>query len=434
MFSVKTKVAATLAATAISVMSLVGCSTTDDGGTDSDNSGVAVVDTIRGGIMTRNMITPGSKFLIVEDAVVTLDGLVFVDSGATLTIEPGVVLKGKSGEGNSASALIIAKDGKIDAVGTVAKPIIMTSTSDNLGTPLNANGLWGGLIVLGNAPINTKAGTETNQIEGIDPTESRGQYGGIVENDNSGVIKYVSVRYGGTNIGDGNEINGLTLGGVGSATEISFVEVFNNKDDGIEFFGGSVSIENAVVYGCADDSYDWDEGYRGKENKNWIAIHSSDNTGDKLAEMDGTPSGNGSARYSFPKISNATFIGSESGSGMKFREETAGIYTNSIFVNVSEVKLDDEKGGKICATHFASNEWSLTGNVFENESASSLMKYGFAAGQSDNGDAITTSVESGNSFGVVTGVSASNLVPSDNSKGACTSGDWTTGWTAYSQM
>ncbi|HEY9114111.1 MAG TPA: hypothetical protein VIN10_05385, partial [Bacteroidales bacterium] len=136
-----------------------------------------------------------------------LNGLVFVNDGQTLTIEPGTVIKGKAGQGENASAFIVARGGKIMAEGTAEKPIIFTAEADDLqgSVPDLDNGLWGGVIILGKAVLNTVPAVQ--QIEGIPTTEARGSYGGNDDNDNSGVLKYVSIRHGGTDIGEGNEIN-----------------------------------------------------------------------------------------------------------------------------------------------------------------------------------------------------------------------------------
>ncbi|HOP14401.1 MAG TPA: hypothetical protein PLH09_10525, partial [Lentimicrobium sp.] len=186
--------------------------------------------------------------------VYVLKSRISVVSGVTLTIEPGVVVKGEAGTGANATALIIARGAQMKAEGTAEKPIIFTSIADeimpgqvaspNLDPTLN--GLWGGLLVLGNAPISASAASV--QIEGIPPSDQNGLYGGSTATDNSGVIKYISIRHGGTNIGEGNEINGLTLGGVGSETIIENVEIVSNQDDGIEWFGGTVNVTNAIVW------------------------------------------------------------------------------------------------------------------------------------------------------------------------------------------
>ena len=183
------------------------------------------------------------------DTIYQLGGRIAVEDGATLTIQPGTIIKGEAGTGANATALLIARGGKLIAEGTASMPIIFTSVADeisqediasgNFASPNldpDVNGLWGGVIVLGKATIsasNTAGDVSSVQIEGIPTSDQNGLYGGTENWDNSGVIKYVSIRHGGANIGAGNEINGLTLGGVGSATVIDHVEVVANQDDGI---------------------------------------------------------------------------------------------------------------------------------------------------------------------------------------------------------
>jgi hypothetical protein len=229
--------------------------------------------------------------------VYTLTTRVAVTNGATLTIEPGVIVKGEAGTGANATALIIARGANINAVGTASQPIIFTSVADEImpGQIASPNmdptldGLWGGLIVLGYAPISADA--EAVQIEGIPVSDANGLYGGTDAADNSGTISYISIRHGGANIGEGNEINGLTLGGVGSGTTISNVEVIANQDDGIEFFGGSVSVSNLLIWNAGDDAIDTDQSWSGTLN-NFIVI----NPGDECFELDG-PEGAAAAKH-----------------------------------------------------------------------------------------------------------------------------------------
>lgn len=213
------------------------------------------------------------------DSIYQLSGRVTVTNGATLTIEPGTIIKGKPGSGANASALVIARGAKLIAEGTEDAPIIFTSTADNISIEdieagvfsspnLNPtiNGLWGGVIILGNAPIsasNDVGDVSQVQIEGIPTSDPNGLYGGNNPADNSGVLRYVSIRHGGANIGSGNEINGLTLGGVGSGTVIDNIEIVANQDDGIEFFGGAVNVTNVVIWNVGDDAIDTDQAWSG---------------------------------------------------------------------------------------------------------------------------------------------------------------------------
>ncbi|MCU0370011.1 MAG: hypothetical protein MUC31_01230 [Bacteroidales bacterium] len=252
---------------------------------DQASAGTAVVNVIKEVPVTSN-ITQNTTWKTGK--VYTLESRIAVESGATLTIEPGVIVKGQAGTGANATALLVARGAKIMAEGTADAPIIFTSVADeiepgmiespNLDPVLN--GLWGGLLILGNAPISADAASM--QIEGIPPSDQNGLYGGTDEADNSGVIRYVSIRHGGANIGEGNEINGLTLGGVGSGTVIENVEVIANQDDGIEWFGGKVTVKNAILWNVGDDAVDTDQSWGGTLD-NFIVV----NPGDECMELDG---------------------------------------------------------------------------------------------------------------------------------------------------
>lgn len=270
-----------------------------------------------------------------------------VESGATLTIQPGTVIKGEAGQAENATALLVARGAKLMAEGTASQPIIFTSIADkiepgmiespNLSTDLD--GLWGGLIVLGNAPISADA--QSVQIEGIPASDQNGLYGGNDAADNSGVIKYVSVRHGGANIGDGNEINGITLGGVGNGTVIENVEVVANQDDGIECFGGSVNITNAIVWGAGDDQFDMDQAYTGTVN-NFIAILGANS--DHGLELDGPE---GSLKGGFKLINGSLKGNLDTGDGeyCDLRSEVECIIENVYFFNFksnSDFEMDNE--------------------------------------------------------------------------------------------
>lgn len=304
------------------------------------------------------------------DNTYVLSGLVFVEDGESLTIEPGTVIKGKAGEGAAASALVVARGGKIFAEGTAEAPIIFTAEADDVADVEDFGetdrGLWGGLIVLGRSTLNSPvaSGTPiTDNIEGIDINEPRGVFGGSDEVDNSGVIRYVSIRHGGTLIGADNEINGLTLGAVGSGTTIEFVEVFANLDDGIEFFGGTVNTKWLVVAFCGDDSFDYDQGFRGK-GQFWFTIQDSD-SGDG-GEHDGDIDDDTKTPLSAPVVYNATFIGAGADSGttrraFNIRDNAGAFYHNSIFTDFGGRGIDvqDDSAGRVAAgdLDFTNNIW-----------------------------------------------------------------------------
>lgn len=285
---------------------------------------------------------------LTNDVIWTLAGRVTVTNGATLTIEKGTIIKALSGSGANASTLIIARGGRIMASGTADQPVVFTSIADNIevgqkfGTNLDENdrGLWGGLIILGKAKISVSGNASENQIEGIPASDTNGRYGGNDDSDNSGVVNYVSIRHGGTEIGEGNEINGITLGGVGSGTTISNVEVVGNLDDGIEFFGGTVNVSNALVWAQGDDGLDVDQAYGGTVTN---AVVIEGDISDHGIEIDG---GEGSFQrgFVFDKI---TLIGNtvtEGGEYADLRDKAEGTFKNIYatgFKTDSDLELDN---------------------------------------------------------------------------------------------
>lgn len=273
--------------------------------------------------ISENTTWTADKVYILKTRVTVLDG-------ATLTIEPGTLIKGDAGAGANATALLVARGGKLNAVGTPEKPIIFTSIADNIDKGQSVspnmseglNGFWGGVIILGKAPINPKADASEFQIEGIPTSDVNGLYGGKQADDNSGVIKYVSIRHGGTNIGEGNEINGLTLGGVGSGTTIENVEIVGNADDGVEFFGGSVSPKNILVWSIGDDALDTDQNWSGTLD-GFVVV----NPGDNAMELDGPE---GSATPAAHTIKNGYIVTSGKGNVFNFDDNSAAHISNVV--------------------------------------------------------------------------------------------------------
>ena len=284
-----------------------------------------------------------------KECIYILNNKVVVPSGVTLTIEAGTIIKGTSGTGSLASALIIAQGGKIIAAGSASEQIVFTSTADNItvgesyGSNLDQNnrGLWGGLIVLGYAPSSFAGDVDALQIEGIPAEDSWGLYGGNDPNDNSGILKYISIRHGGALIGEGNEINGLTLGGVGAGIEIDNIEVVGNVDDGIEFFGGTVDASNLLVWAQGDDAIDIDQAYSGTIDN--VVVHLGD-ISDHAFEIDGPE---GSLNGSFI-LKNASIFGNgitENGEYADFRSNamgsTSGVFASG-FPEGKDVELDND--------------------------------------------------------------------------------------------
>lgn len=317
--------------------------------TACDNGGENGDDPIIDGIVVDANVTENTTWESGETYV--LDGRITVESGATLTIESGVVIKGLAGTGANASALVVAKGATLNAQGTASAPIIMTSVADDIESGQiispseldpSLNGLWGGLIVLGDAPISADA--SPFQIEGIPASDANGLYGGSTAEDNSGTIQYVSIRHGGSNIGEGNEINGITLGGVGSGTTIDHIEVVANQDDGIECFGGTVDVSDVLVWNQGDDAFDMDQDYTGTVS-NIIGIMGDES--DHAFELDGPEGDADNGGYT---ITNGTMKGwnDEGEDGGEFADLRSGakcVLSNIYFFNFSigaDIELDNE--------------------------------------------------------------------------------------------
>ena len=292
---------------------------------------------------------------------------VIVQEGVTLTINPGAIIKGESGIGANAAMLLIARGATIDAEGTPTEPIIFTSIADDIqlgqvnGTNLEAaksKGFWGGVVILGAAPVSPKTGA-TEQIEGVPANVAEGNYGGTDAEDNSGVFTYVSIRFGGALIGEGNELNGLTLGGVGRGTTVNHIEVVGNVDDGIEFFGGTVNVDDAMVVYQGDDAFDIDQAYAGTLD-NFIYIAGADS--DHGLEIDG-PEGSENAGGSF-MLKNGSLQGNASASEFAdFRSKAQGVVENCYFFGFNQnadVELDDDAS----SANYTSGALLLSGNSF----------------------------------------------------------------------
>ncbi|MDP5188544.1 hypothetical protein [Rheinheimera baltica] len=272
---------------------------------------------------------------LTADIAWSLNGKVTVgndnSNSATLTIEPGTYVYGKSG----ADYLVVARGSKIQAVGTETAPIVMTSVNDMLGlSDEESSAEWGGLVILGKAPTNKcdQANLASCQVEA---EGEAGPYGGDNPDDNSGALKYVQVRYAGFEVIPDNELNGITFAGVGRGTTVEYIQVHNNLDDGVEFFGGTVDAKYVVLTGNRDDSLDWADGWTGRMQHVLIRHNPNNSKANRAIEAD-NQSGNFTAEpVSKPQIANVTIIGNDfdgedDSEGVLLRAGTAGELYNMI--------------------------------------------------------------------------------------------------------
>ncbi|MCB0473960.1 MAG: multidrug transporter [Flavobacteriaceae bacterium] len=249
-----------------------------------------------------------------------INGSLIMASGTTLTIPAGMTIKAEATGANVYIA--ISQGAKIIANGTASEPIVLTSGASN-----PAAGDWGGLILLGKAPINSVSGSATSTSEiGSLP------YGGTDENDDSGSIQYLRVEYSGGAADGQSENNGLSFYGVGRGTLVQYVESFEGKDDGFEFFGGTVEVEFLASINNQDDSIDWTEGFSGKITNAYVK-QGVDH--DKGIEADGYNSDYGNNAnpkwWANPTLTNVTIIGNGSSTGgeaVRLRVGTKGTLTN----------------------------------------------------------------------------------------------------------
>lgn len=323
------------------------CSTEDD-----EDVITPVVGELTGSITTNRTIAYGNY---------TLNGIVTIESGVTVTFDAGSTITANAT--NGVDAIVVKNGGKLIMNGTANQPIVLTEPS---ATP----GSWGGIIMYGDAPINGAGAVTSKQSEdGLNLT-----YGGTNAAHNGGKLSYVRVEYAGKKITDGtSEMNGFSFYSVGSGTILENLVSYKGADDGFEFYGGTVSATNLISYGNFDDSFDWQDGWRGSNNTNWYAYQTV--TGNFGMEIEA--SNNNNAYY--PTISNITLkraLGTvtEGGSSaseydaIQFKKQGNGYFSNILIsgyttANSTAVRIQDAgtntdqvNGGKIKLTNVKIND------------------------------------------------------------------------------
>jgi hypothetical protein len=304
---------------------------------------------LEGSITTNTTLTADNTYL--------LRGYVYVKNGATLTIQPGTVIRGEKA---TKGTLVITKAGFIVAAGTQEQPIVFTSNSPEGSRNV---GDWGGLVVLGEAPTNCIGSCI---IEGgLNNANGDGEFGGTIAEDSSGVIRYVRIEWAGIAIQPDNEINSLTLGGVGNRTVIDHVACGFGGDDGIEIFGGTVNLRYVVVFGSVDDDLDTDYGWQGNLQFGLCLRYPNrfDVSLSNGSESDNNKNGFLSSPFTAGGFSNVTFIGPripgqanpnlQFQAGANFKAATRLRVFNSVFVGWPKGVLLE---GQSCENHALQNE------------------------------------------------------------------------------
>jgi hypothetical protein len=404
---------------------------------------------------------------LTKDKTWTLDGFVFIANNSTLTIQPGTKIVSRRA---NAGVLVITRGSKIDARGTAAEPIVFTSAETS-----PVAGDLGGVVVGGNAPGN---GNHV-AMEGVtDGTYNK--FGGTVADDNSGFLQYIRIEYAGKTATPSDEVNGLSMYGVGSGTTVDHIEVIRGLDDGFEFFGGTFNAKYLIAYNCADDDFDFDDGYRG--NLQYLisfkdpAFTDTKAVGDfsnnlEWDNVSASSKGYATTPTTHARISNMTAIGPNNvaspvlasyGFGARLRRGTEFEIVNSVFL-----------GSQLATFSIESNESAVAyvagTSVFKNNVIQSVAASPFNIG-TDVTNGLTAAQMQTLATGLVIltnpadagfndpfSVSAPNLMPKTGSqlltgasftgnfttangfeitptfKGAMGTTNWTTGWAIFNK-
>ncbi len=383
----------------------------------------------------------------------TLRKHVFVKDGATLTIEPGTTVQGYRG-----SSLVVGTTGKINAAGTAAAPIVFTSAQP---AGYRMAGDWGGVVLLGLAKINVTGGT--NKIEGF-PTDTVGtDYGGTDDTHDCGTIKYARIEFAGFQLAPNNELNGLTVGGCGSQTELDYIQVHKGADDGIELFGGTTDLKHAVITQPDDDGLDWDYGWTGRAQ--FVVVQQNAVVGDKGIEADNNGTAFDALPRSNPTIYNVSLIGSNLSGGGKagqggihFRRGTAGRVYNAIVTGFTTTVIDVQHLETVA--QFDAGELFLENSIIYANAGITDTTTAWPETDNDGGfqeatkffDPSLSNDAVDPQLGAPSSLTAPNFLPATGSpallggatppsdgffdatatfKGAFGTVDWTSGWTAF---
>ncbi|WP_417350925.1 hypothetical protein [Flavobacterium alkalisoli] len=332
---------------AVAALALTSCSSDDD---NSNNNNQTVIDPTN----FQGELKSGEEATLDATKTYNLTGSFIVRDGAKLTIPAGTTVKASGG---TSAYIAVAQGGQIFINGTATSPVVMTSASSN-----PAQGDWGGLVICGKA--NTNKGGSTGQTATAEVSDLT--YGGTVDNDNSGVIRYLRIEYTGAAFNGDKEFNGVSLFGVGSGTTLEYVQSFEGGDDGIEFFGGAVNGKYLVATNSGDDSIDFADGWKGTGEYWYI-------TGGAKAGIEGSNNGDNGAALptTTATLKNITVVGPGSEGGI-FIKEGGGLWTvDNFYVSgfATGINIKDAAADPVANAHVDNNEIKFTNVMFDNVTA-----------------------------------------------------------------
>ncbi|MGH1387596.1 multidrug transporter [Kordia sp.] len=339
----------------VGLLSITSCASDDTADINIVNNGGTTNPTTPGTILLSGTYTEDLD--LDANNTYKINGSLIMATGTTLRIPAGMTIEALAA--GSDVYVAISQGATIEAVGTASDPIVFTSDASAPGA-----GDWGGLIILGSAPINSVAGnaTATSEIASL-------PYGGTDATDNSGMLRYVRVQYSGGSADGQSENNGISFYGVGNGTTVEYVQVFEGKDDGFEFFGGTVNADYISVVNAQDDSIDWTEGYTGTITNAYVK-HGADH--DKGIEADGfnTDIGNNSSPiyFSAPTVNNLTIVGlgsANSSEAIRLRAGTRATFNNVVLEGYGEgFDLDGNATDSPTGAGVTSGETTVTDILF----------------------------------------------------------------------
>lgn len=397
--------------------------------------------TVTGPLLADTTFTADKRW-VLKGGVFVGDDTDPTASPATLTIEPGTKVFGDT---SSLSFLLVTRGSRIVADGTAAAPIVFTSSKDE---GQRSRGDWGGIILNGQAPVNGCSGDPCTLLG----EAGTGTYGGGDADDDSGVLRFVRVEFGGALIDDENELNGFAFQGVGRGTVIDSIQAHMMSDDCIEFFGGTAEAKRVVCTGIGDDNLDWTFGWTGKLQ--FLVAQQHDDAGGNGIEADNNESNNELTPASHPTISNITLVGREgsenSGIGVLLRRGTQADLSNIVVAGFNELCFDIDDAATFAAAD--AGDITISDSIFDcatltdDAEGDAFVNSTFLIDEQGNVAGDAGLVDVGNvdapDFRAAPGSLAATggTVPADaffddvSFRGACgtePTDDWTTGWTSY---